>query len=249
MRTSTPEAVWLNTSPSLRCFDQGLLSQLANKVPIGYWEYQQSLDEPSVFSIATTLVHDYLKSLNRPVHLIGHSTGGLIALLYAREHPERVKSLTLMAVGTNPTVDWKSHYYVLQQLLPYSRENLLRQMARICGFQSAASERKIARLLERDLVESFSPHSLTQRASFSVEDVSVPLFVCGSLTDNIVSHYEMNEWKSFLKEGDRLHQFPQGGHFFHYFFPEQIKAEIFKFWSSIEHLPEQQVRVRADCYN
>jgi len=39
-------------------------------------------DKASLLDVAVLLLHDYLKSNDQPVHLIGHSTGGLLGLLY-----------------------------------------------------------------------------------------------------------------------------------------------------------------------
>ncbi|MGL5083560.1 MAG: alpha/beta fold hydrolase [Microcoleaceae cyanobacterium] len=248
MHTCLPEAIWLNTSPSFKHFDRGLLAEIATTTRIGYWEYQQDLDEPSLLSVVLTLVHDYLKSLSQPVHLIGHSTGGLIGLLYARKHPERVKSLTLLAVGIHPAVDWKAHYYVQQQLLPCPREELLDQMVRmLCGCQSPIAEQKIVQLLKQDLAESFSLHSPFQRISLPSGGVPVPLMIGGSQTDNIISLRELQEWRVFFKPGDRLCQFPQGGHFFHYFFPQLVNAEILKFWTEIDQSSKTTASSTVNC--
>lgn len=119
--SSSPDILWLNTSPSLQCFDRPLLRYLCRQGLVGKWEYRQSQDEPCSLDIALVLLHDYLKSQNQPVHLIGHSTAGLLGLLYARQHPERVRSLTLLAVGANPAVDWQAHYYIQRQLVECDR--------------------------------------------------------------------------------------------------------------------------------
>jgi pimeloyl-ACP methyl ester carboxylesterase len=108
---SLPDAIWLNANPSFRVFENQLINHLSARMPIAIWEYIQEPDEPSCLEIALTLLHDYLKYQAKPIHLIGHSTGGLIGLLYARKYPERVKSLTLLAVGANPAIDWQVHYY------------------------------------------------------------------------------------------------------------------------------------------
>ena len=60
------------------------------------------------------------------MHLIGHSTGGLLGLLYTRQYPEKVKSLTLLGVGVHAAVDWQAHYYIHRQFL--SRQATLNAM-------------------------------------------------------------------------------------------------------------------------
>ncbi|MGA9283714.1 MAG: alpha/beta fold hydrolase [Pseudolabrys sp.] len=41
------------------------------------------------------LISAVVEKLNRPVHLVGHSFGGAVALQLALRHPEHLKSLTL----------------------------------------------------------------------------------------------------------------------------------------------------------
>ncbi|MGB3531954.1 MAG: alpha/beta hydrolase [Microcoleaceae cyanobacterium] len=230
-----PQTVWLNTNPSFRHFDQKLLGELAQVNQVAYWEYQQDLDEATTLDDIIDLVHNYLKKFNHPVHLIGHSTGGLIGLLYAQKYPQKVKSLTLLSVGVYPASDWKAHYYIQQQLLPFCREHILQNLARnLFPCQSKNTQKAIYKLLERDLVESFSLHSLYQRISICPASVAVPLMVCGSQTDYVITHYELEEWRTFFYPGDRLRWFPEGGHFFHHFYPEDVKAEIIKFWGTLE---------------
>lgn len=67
--------------------------------------------EPAPFSFRDDVarVVGLLAAQPSPVHLVGHSYGGLIALLAAREDPARIRSLTVydpVAFGTlDPTID------------------------------------------------------------------------------------------------------------------------------------------------
>ena len=49
--------------------------------------------------MAVELWHDFLTWRDRPIHLISHSTSGLVGLMYARRYPHKVSSLGLLAVG------------------------------------------------------------------------------------------------------------------------------------------------------
>jgi pimeloyl-ACP methyl ester carboxylesterase len=49
--------------------------------------------------MAVKLLHDFLTGRDRPLHLISHSTSGLVGLMYARCYPHKVSSLGLLAVG------------------------------------------------------------------------------------------------------------------------------------------------------
>lgn len=178
--SNSPNALWLSVSPSWQRFHRPLLRLLSHHTQIAQWEYSQGQDEACSLEIALTLLHDYLKSRSQPVHLLGHSTGGLLGLLYARQYPQRVRSLTLLAVGVYPAVDWQAHYYVLRQLLPCSNQIVLAQMVRtLFGHSDRWQVKKLVQLLEQDLQTSPSPHSLFQRGRIPPGGVDVPLLVCG----------------------------------------------------------------------
>jgi pimeloyl-ACP methyl ester carboxylesterase len=229
---SYPRYLWLNTSPSLRCFEKPLLCYLSKRVSIARWEYLQTQDEASSLDIAIALLHDYLKNIPDTVHLIGHSTSGLLGLLYARQYPEKIASLTLLAVGADITIDWQVHYYTHLQAL--NRKKVLTTMAyNLFGCYDDRTMKKLANVLERDLDCSLSPHSLWQRVSLPPGGVSVPLMVCGSLDDPIVEATELHKWTPWLKASDRLYFHPDNGHFFHFFQPQQVGKNILNFWQHL----------------
>lgn len=230
----SPDAVWLNVSPSFERFDHKLLGGLARHVEVAHWAYRQTPEEPSSLDIAVTLLHDYLKGHDRPMHLLGHGTGGLVGLLYARQNPHRVKSLTLLAVGVNPMVDWQAHYYAQFERLPCSRRQVLTQMVySLFGHQARPLVPGWVNLLEQDLLHSVSPHSLLRRASLCPGSVSVPLLVCGGEDDIVVDPTQIQGWQPWLKAGDRIALCP-GRHFFHADHPQQVASQILSFWGTTE---------------
>ena len=232
-----PEALWVNVSPSLRRFDRSLLEVLSGQMILAQWQYCQTADEPTSLTIALDLLHDYVKQIEGPLHLLGHGTGWLLAWLYALRSPERVRSLTLLSVGAYPAVDWQAHYYVQLQLLPHSREIILAQTVyNLFGSQSRSMTRKLVEILERDLNSSLSPHSLYQRVSIFPSKVSVPLLVCGSEDDVVVEPDLLWGWQPWLKQGDRLWSCPSGRYFFHHFHPQQVSEQIQDFWNSLANL-------------
>lgn len=226
-----PDAMLLNVSPGLQKFDRPLLNQLSQQISIAHWEYSQTPDEPMSLEIALGLLHDYLKQQDHPVHLIGHSTSGLLGLLYARRYPKKVRSLTLLSVGVHPTIDWQAYYYAQLEHLRCSREIILTRIAcNLFGHQSRSRITEILRILERDLRTSLSPHTLYQRVSFFPGGVPVPLLVCGSQDDMIINSNLLQGWQPWLKQGDQIWQCSKGRHFFHYFHSQQVSEQITNFW-------------------
>lgn len=245
--SSLPDALWLNVSPALQEFNRPLLKKLAQHIPIAEWEYCQTPDDPLSLEVAIVLLHDYLKHRDRPIHLLGHGTSGLLGLLYARRHPEKVRSLTLLSVGVHPAVDWQAHYYAQLERLPCSRETLLTQMVyNLFGHQSRPIIREMLRILERDLSSSLCPHTLYRRVSFFPGGVKVPLLVCGSQDDIIIDPNLLQGWQPWLKECDRIWEYPKGRYFFHYFHPQQVREQITNFW---QLLPVSSKSFRSLCQN
>jgi pimeloyl-ACP methyl ester carboxylesterase len=239
--SSFPDALWLNVSPALQGFDRPLLKYLSHQVLIGQWEYSQSLDEAMSLEGALVLLHDYLKHHDRPIHLLGHGTSGLLALLYARRHPTRVKTLTLLSVGVFPAVDWQAHYYAQLNLLPCSREMLLTQTVyQLFGYRSPPVTRELAKVLDQDLQSSLSPHTLYQRVSYEAGGILAPLLVCGGQDDSVIDPHLLQGWLPWFKRAsnlkeighDLLWQCPNERYFFHYFQPQRVGEQIIGFWAS-----------------
>jgi pimeloyl-ACP methyl ester carboxylesterase len=230
-----PDALWLNVSPPLQGFDRPLLKQLSQHTTIAQWEYSQTLDEPTSLDTALVLLQDYLKHHNRPIHLLGHSTGGLLGLLYARQHPERVRSLTLLSVGVHPAVDWQAHYYAQRRLLSCHQQTILRQMVYgLLGCPPKDMTETLIKLLEQDLYQSLSPHSLVRSTNLLPIAVNVPLLICGSVDDTVIDPNQLRGWQQYLHHSaSRLWVCPGGRYFFHYFYPQQVSQQITQFWQAV----------------
>lgn len=239
------DALWLNVSPALQGFDRPLLKHIAQRTAIAQWEYAQSPDEPTSFEIALTLLHDYLKHCDRPIHLLGHSTGGLLALLYARQHPERVRSLTLLSVGVNPAIDWQAHYYAQRRLLPCNQKTILRRTVYgLLGCPSKDTIETLVTLLEQDLQHSLSPHHLFRTTNLLPVSVPVPLLVCGGIDDVVISPNQLRDWQHYFNHAhSRLWICPGGRYFFHYFYAQEVSEQIAQFWTSIPSCPNEPVNL------
>jgi pimeloyl-ACP methyl ester carboxylesterase len=243
------DALWINTNPSLDYLNQPLLRYLARSAVIANWEYEQTQDEPCSLQIAVALLHDYLKQRDRPIHLIGHGMSGVVGLIYARQFPARVRSLTLLSVASQPAMTWHAHYYVQRQLFVCSRKRLLSHIASsLFGNQIPQAPDRLLAALSCDLDRSLGLHSLWNIAELPQGGTTVPLLVCGSATDSIVAPPAIQSWRNWLKPEDALWECPAGRHFFHYFYPQLVSDRILEFWrfALINQLAEHQVEAQPD---
>ncbi|WP_051470142.1 alpha/beta fold hydrolase [Fischerella sp. PCC 9605] len=244
------DVLWLNASQSLKGFDLPLLQYLSKHLLIARWEYYQTKDEASSIDTAVTMLYDFLKSHDRPVNLAGHGMSGAIALMFARRYPQRVRSLALLAVGSQPANTWHAHYYQQRTLLPLSREQvLLNNVGMLFGNQPPHTTQKLMAALDRDLDESPTLHSLLRLVNFPKGGVVMPMFVCGSKTDPVVSPPELYDWRHLLKSEDTLWECAKGYHFFHYFYPQQVGDQLLSFWQRFTQDSEPKTNIKTSQAN
>jgi pimeloyl-ACP methyl ester carboxylesterase len=230
-----PKFLWVSASPSLNCFHRRLLNHLAKFVAIEFWEYYQTLDEGSSINSAISLLHEYLLNLDEPVHLIGHGIGGVVALGYARIYPDRVQSLALLSVPAQPAIDWHSYYYARLRSSPCTREQTLGSIAsQLAPYNCAHRVRALVDRLAQDLVEAPSNNSLFRLDILAEGGVEMPLLVCGSQDDPIVTMPDLSAWSNYFKPMDIIWQSAIGGHFFHHFDSEPVSRQIQRFWQQLE---------------
>jgi pimeloyl-ACP methyl ester carboxylesterase len=223
--------LWVNVSPSFKVFHRNLFDYLAQDFEIGLWEYHQTLDESSTMSKAEELLHKYLSHSQQPVHLIGHGMSGTLAWCYARSHPEKVASLSLLSVPVQPAIDWQSYYYYHLRSLPYERSCILKLIASSL-FPDACPGciQHVANRLAKDLLEAPSDHSLWKFDLLPQGGVEMPLLLAAAEDDVIAKEVLFTDWLNYLQLEDEIWHHPSGGHFFHHWHPEDIGRQIQEFW-------------------
>ncbi len=166
--------------------------------------------------------------------LIAYSTSGLVGLMYARRYPHKVSYLGLLAVGLPSAINWQANYYTHLSALPWTREQVLNQMVGdMLGLQNQSINQRFISYFEHDLAGSPCPHSLFRMSDARDEGVELPLLVCSSKTDFVVSHIVMRRWSKFLKKGVCLWECQDGRHFFYHFYPEKVGEKTLNFAISL----------------
>ena len=227
------DIVWASGSPYLRCLHMPLLKKLFRHTNVSVWEYVQSLDESACMDTAVELLHSYLKNRESPVNLVGHSIGGTIALIFARQYPQFVKSLTLLSVAAQPAKTWHVTYYQQRQIYTQNQgEALSNTLHHIFRDRFPCHGNNLMDKFYQDLENIPLMHSLLQIEQLSTGGVPMPLMICGGQIDMILGSLELHNWEKWLKSEDMLWKCPQGGHFFHYFYPEIVSQQISNFLRS-----------------
>ncbi|MBC1241237.1 alpha/beta fold hydrolase [Nostoc sp. 2RC] len=225
------DVLWIASSEVLQRFDRPLLRYISQNVNVFEWEYCYHKDEGRSIDEAVELVNEFLKDYSHPIHLAGHGAGGAIALSVARRYPQKVRSLVLLAVASQPANTWHVHYYLQRKVFSMSREQVLASSVRhLFGTPTHDTTKKLMAILSRDLEQSPLPHSLFKLVELPQGGVSMPMMVCGSKSDPIVHPSALTKWLQVLKLEDRLWECPNGYHFFHFFYPQEVGEKMLNFW-------------------
>jgi pimeloyl-ACP methyl ester carboxylesterase len=152
--------VWLSSSAALAKFDQPLLKYLSKYMKVAHWEYHSEKDEGSSIDEVVDLLNGSLTTCTGSIHLASHGVGSAIALNFARRYPEKVRSLTLLAVAPQPAHTWYTDYYVQRDLFPISREHVLaNSVCNLFGKQPHHTTKKLMGTLDQDLDQTPFSHS------------------------------------------------------------------------------------------
>jgi surfactin synthase thioesterase subunit len=150
-----------------------------------------------------------------------------------------VRSLTLRSVGVDPAHDGQAQYYAQRRLLSSDQHTILRQMVDyLLGYPPENITESLIQVLEQDLYQSLSLHSLMRSTSLLPISVDVPLLVCGSVDDEIIDPSQLQDWKQYWRHSaSRLWICPGGRYFFHCFYPQQVSEQIIQFWKAVPSSP------------
>jgi pimeloyl-ACP methyl ester carboxylesterase len=156
-------------------------------------------------------VVDFIRELNRPVDLLGHSMGGAIALEFALSNPELLRRLILVATGCR--------FPDSGEILKWLEENYdsgLDRIARNCFSDSVdanllqTSRSQMARTDPEIVRADFLACSLFNRCD-RLQEIRVPtLVICGE--DDRMAPVELSRQLADSIPNARLELIPRGSH-------------------------------------
>ncbi len=146
-----------------------------------------------------------------PVHMLGHSMGGRIALDLALRHPDRVKSLILVSTGARAPPETRRRVRLLGAL---SRRNPLLQRLD----KNPQPYYAFLRQFEA---------SRTYDATHRLQEIAVPTLILHGTTDRLAPRGLAEEMQSRIR-GSRLVTLP-GGHLAFFFRPAPFMEAITSF--------------------
>ena len=182
---------------------------------------------PPAFGEIAALVARWLETFGEPVHVIGHSMGGLLAIRLAAEHPELVRSLVLVnAAGMRFHLDPRPHVRPLPKP-PYGGPGIARVL--LPDFIRAgpasvaiAGARVVLAAVEAKMHELRVPALLVWGAN----DPLVPLLYGQAMQREI--------------EGSRLVVIERAAHVAMWDAPEEFNAAALRFLEEVEAAPARE---------
>jgi len=170
--------------------------------------------------IASLLVRWIETSFVEPVHLVGHSMGGHIAIHVAAQRPELVRSLTLVS-ATGIPFELKPGRHLEHLVLPRRAFSFLTTLARdVLRSGPTSLALAFARLLRDD-------------ARPLMRGLRMPVFLAWGEHDPMVPLSFANQMKEEIPQS-RLAVIPRSGHIPMWESPEEFNRELRIFLSEVE---------------
>ncbi len=160
-------------------------------------------------------MHSLIQKLNlEKVTLVGHSMGGMAALVFALDHPDKISKLVLVGTSAKMTFSGRIQLWIMMHIFSY--ESFTRGMIDIWHYEPSEQVKKEA--LERAMktpkfaaYECSSEFMTNYNITGRVSKIKVPTLIIVGDKDN-ATPVEMSKYLNKEIEGSKLKIIPDSKH-------------------------------------
>ncbi len=183
--------------------------------------------------------HDLLALLDHAgadrVHLVGHSTGGIIAQTFAVAHSDRVRSLALSGTWLKPDRRFRDQFVFRKEVLSRLGDDAYRMLSDLLAYPTPdvtvpVSGKVPMTTQERRIILSRIDALLAYDGEAIAPRIGAPTLVLSASDDYIVPAY-LSEAVASAIAGARQVSFDDGGHFFPKTRADDYNAALADFWA------------------
>ncbi|MFN3348034.1 alpha/beta fold hydrolase [Pseudorhodoplanes sp.] len=169
-------------------------------------------------------------------HVVGHSTGGIIAQVFAVTHPERVRTLTLGGTWLAPDRRFRDQFALRKQVLAEIGGDAYRMLGDLLASplpQTATHAAQEMKAWERDVIAARIDALLAYDGAAIAPRIAARTLVLAADDDYIVPLHHSKAVAAAIP-GARLKRYHGGGHFFPKTRAGDYNKTLSEFWAETD---------------